>query len=198
MFSDDLISSQIKEKRWSKLLQFLSTKNTCNPRLLSQQKNSVESPSPLLLACKYAPPSYVIMALTKMHPESTGEEDGEGMLPLHVACACGAPPKAILTLLLAYQDAAWQKDKNGMLPIHIVCQVYLEKLIQRGVTETQAYEAFIDVLHHLIQVAPSTILEVDEMGRCPIEHTLESDAKIEIVRALQKQSQKVRKLNEVC
>ena len=187
-FSNDSMSKLIKERQWSKLQKVLSSKNI-PPRFN-------DSDSPLVLACKYGPPVDVVSALIEAFPSAINITDSDDMLPLHVACGYGASPKVIRELLRSNKDAMWHRDKSGMLPIHIVCRLYYDNLCIWEVPEDYAFDAMVQTLQYLLKAAPSTLLEEDLSGICPIEHALESDMDIEIVTALQIKAQKVQKVKQ--
>jgi len=195
--SKQSVSKLITDRKWTKLHRAISgNKLLTEKNEMSSCSETVESQSPLLLACENNPPENVVSALIQENPTSVFEADSENMLPLHVACGYGASPKVIAELLKANEDAALQKDRYGMLPIHMVCRFYAENALIWNNSKSQIHDALVYILHLLLKAAPSTILEEDCTRRCPIEHALETHMNIDIVKALQEKAEKVQKVRQ--
>jgi len=185
------LSKIIRRRDWAKFRKLLSSKE-----ILIAQCDSSSDPHNhfggiLLLACRYDPPTDIIALLINENPSALYETCGDNRFPLHVACANGASSHVIKQLLEANKEATYQRDKHGMLPIHIACRHEFSGAWRPE--DISSYESQVQTLKYLIKAAPDTLLEVDENGKCSIEHALESGTHIDIIRSLQDINQKIQR-----
>lgn len=158
-------------------------------------KNCNCSHSPLLLACKLNPSLSVVKSLLKANPSAAFEVGCQEKLPLHLACEHGASPRVIRTILNANPKAVSMRDSLGMLPIHKVCRFYHDKS-ERVYAGDTLHKMMVQVLYDLLILEPITIQAEDYNGMCPIEHALDTELCMKVIRVLQRASMGIREQEE--
>jgi len=193
--SDGLLNL-IEERQWTQIRKLLSSRKIIRKDSTSSTSKQFEETVNLLLeACRHDPLVSVVTSLIKAFPSAAHKSNSEKKFPLHVACDHGASPNVIRELLRANKDAALQRDVSGMLPIHRVCRFYYDTIDSWTMPQDIcAYSSVLQILQQLLDTAPSSILEEDGEGVCPIEHALESGIHIDIIQSLQVEAEKERKL----
>lgn len=182
-----IISELIQKRKWKKVLQLLKSNSMANTRICHKFDCKYHVQSPLLLACKNNPPVKIVDLFLKKDPYAVFSHDCDERLPLHLACQYGASPEVIKKLVRMNKKAVIVKDKFGMLPIHLACRFYGSN--KSGYKTQIIYEKHLmQVLSILLKTKADTVLEEDSYGISPIEHALESDLSMYIVRALQRQA----------
>ena len=178
------LSLLMMQRSWTKIQKTIATNHAlAMPRSYPNCTLCKESLSPLFYACALDPPLGIIVNLLEANPAAVLDTDCERKLPLHLACEYGASPEVIKELLEANMEAVSKKDIHGMLPIHKVCRYYYDNR-SPWVSKTAALKITIDVLNMLLRADPTTIIEEDFKGLCPIEHALETEMNIKVIRAL--------------
>lgn len=143
---------------------------------------------PILYACQLNPPVDVIKALIDADASAVYQSNCSGALPLHIACKKAASPEVIKILTHANGEALMTKDNKGRLPIHVAIESSCV-----GKNKKRAARNLHDVVRILIKPCPETILEEDINDMCVIEHAINANVEISIVKYLQKWSEHERR-----
>lgn len=146
----------------------------------------------LLHACvRYDPPISVLQQMIELYPQALAGEDCLGRTPLHVAAGSGASPYVLKVLTTSYPEACNIQDEDGRTPLHFACDTSCELF------EDDEYSPRSPPSLETVRVLLSgsldavTLEDVDEMNA--VEYAILSDASMEVVKLLQKASQRVMK-----
>ena len=143
----------------------------------------------LLHACaRYNPPVEIVSHMIMVCPGIVGAQDCIGRTPLHVAAGTGASPRLIRLLVKACPQSCNVQDEDGRTPLHLACDSSCQ-LFENDDSDERgppSYDAVLALLKGSLLSA--TLEDEDEMSA--LEYAIVSDAPIEVVKLLQKATQK--------
>jgi len=192
--------SLIEDQDWIKLEDiFLSNPTTF--RIISKSISNCEefNGMTLLHACvRYDPPLDVLGKMIELYPQALAEEDCLGRTPLHVAAGSEASPLVLKLLTMNYPQACSVQDEDGRTPLHFACDATCE--LFESDDQAQASPRgppSLDTVRVLLSgsLAAVTLEDFDEMNA--VEYAIISDAPMEVVKLLQKASQRVLKMTKM-
>jgi len=192
--------SLIEVRDWIKL-EYIFLSNPTIFRFISKSISDCEELNgmTLLHAClRYDPPLNILGKMIELYPQALAEKDCLGRTPLHVAAGSGASPLVLKLLTMNYPQACSVQDEDGKTPLHFACDATCE--LFEGDDQVQASPRgppSIDTVRVLLSgsLAAVTLEDFDEMNA--VEYAIISDAPMEVVKLLQKASQRVLKMTKM-
>lgn len=145
----------------------------------------------LLHACaRFNAPINILKQMIELYPLALEGEDCVGRTPLHVASGSGASPWVLKLLVTHYPQACTIQDEDGRTPLHLACDTSCE-LFEDDCTPRDPPS--LDTIKVLLtgSLSAVTLEDLDEMNA--VEYAIISDASMDVVRLLQKASQRVMK-----
>jgi len=150
----------------------------------------------LLHACvRFHPPIKVLDLMIKLYPQALSVEDCLGRTPLHVAAGSRASPWIMKVLTVNYPQACDIQDEDGRTPLHFSCDAACELFedddcVSRGPPS-------LDTIRVLLSGSLGAVTVEDFDERNAVEYAIMSDARIDVIKLLQKASQMVMRQMEV-
>ncbi|KAL7534754.1 hypothetical protein ACHAXR_006060 [Thalassiosira sp. AJA248-18] len=146
----------------------------------------------LLHACvRCDPPINLLDQMIKLYPEALKGEDCLGRTPLHVAAGSNASPWVIKLLTINCPQACNIQDEDGRTPLHFACDTSCELFEDDGCLPRGPPR--LNTVRVLLSGSLDAVIleDVDEMNA--VEYAIVSDAPIDVVKLLQKATQRVMK-----
>lgn len=139
---------------------------------------------------RYDPPIELLVQMIELYPTALGACDCLGRTPLHVAAGSGASTNVMKILTVNCPGACSIQDEDGRTPLHFACDTSCE-LFEDDDRSSPRKPPTLDTIRCLLSgsLDAVTLEDVDETNA--IEYAIISDASPEVVKLLQKASQKV-------
>jgi ankyrin repeat protein len=183
----------IETQDWIKFEE-VALSNPKTFQLISQSISQCEefNGMTLLHACvRYNPPPKLLKSMIETYPPALMAEDCLGRTPLHVAAGCGVDLWNIKLLTVNYPQACNIQDEDGRTPLHFACDTSCE-LFEDAECEPRSPPS-LDVIRVLLAGSLDAVTLEDEDEMNAVEYAIVSDAPIEVVKLLQKATQRVLK-----
>ncbi|KAL7530743.1 hypothetical protein ACHAXR_006255 [Thalassiosira sp. AJA248-18] len=185
-----LIISIINDQNWIALRYAMIN----NPYAFQSFARTVSNSSELngltiLHACvRFDPPPHIVEILIELVPESPSCVDRLQRTPLHVAAGTRASFPIIKLLAEAFPRACVIQDEDGMIPLHLACDSACE--LFEGDGDSTRDPPSYDVVAMLVHASPLSVLVEDLSDMSALEYAILSDAPIEVIKVLQKETVK--------
>lgn len=170
MEADDIFRI-IQGKRWNDLITLLRSKSRED---ISKIKDSTNL-NLLGMALGSQAPANVVELILQLNPQSVMERDNFGAVPLHVGCLNGISVEAMKTIFKydgGGQSAHIADNDNRTALHHAVefsCLTILKYREDDSSSISLVYEASIEVIEELLNIAPDTVHIITTRGDCPLD-----------------------------
>mmetsp|Transcript_3752 Transcript_3752/g.9572 ORF Transcript_3752/g.9572 Transcript_3752/m.9572 type:complete len:232 (-) Transcript_3752:140-835(-) len=183
----------IEAQDWTRFAEVaLSNPNTF--KMISKTVSACEELNGMtfLHACvRFDPPISILQQMINLYPQALRGEDCLGRTPLHVAAGCGASPYVMKILTINYPEACNMQDEDERTPLHFACDASCQ-MFEDDDSKPRCPPS-LDVIRVLLSgsLDAVTLEDADEMNA--VEYAIISDAPMEVVKLLQKATQRVMK-----
>ena len=191
-----LLLELIQNEDWQKLNSIFLKPKPKQYRSLAALINGSTSFNGMTLlhaTCRFNPPSSVVRNTITLCPDDANAVDCLGRTPLHVAAGTGASVNVIKALLEANPSACRAQDADGRIPLHMACDRNCE-LFEGSFNSSDAPR--YDIVQSLLSVSPSSVILEDNDEMTAIEYALLSSGDMNVVKMLQRASQKEFRKNQ--
>lgn len=134
--------------------------------------------------CRFQAPFHIVVLIDEAYPQSLTCFDAMGRYPLHIACAWGNSPETIKYLVDSYPDAARIQDSDGKCAIHHLCHTFKRHF--KDTSSSLFNDNMMDVVKTLHAAAPMSFNEEDCDGKNAIEHAIENEFDIKVIKTMQR------------
>jgi len=146
----------------------------------------------LLHACaRFDAPVQILNQMIKIYPRALEGEDCVGRTPLHVAAGTRASPYTLKLLTTNYPQACSIQDEDGRTPLHLACDTSCE--LFEGDACVPREPPCLDTIKVLLTGSLDAVTLEDDDEMNAVEYAIISDASMDVVKLLQKASQRVMK-----
>jgi ankyrin repeat protein len=186
-----LLLQLIEAKDWQKLNSIFllnPEKFRSMSSMINSKSSSFNGMTLLHATCRFNPPSKIVRRMIELCPDDVKAVDCLNRTPLHVAAGTGASFNVVDALLDAYPQACDTQDDDGRTPLHLACDRSCI-LFEGSVNSNDAPN--YDIVSNLISASPSSVTLEDDDEMTALEYALMSSGELNVVRMLQKASQKI-------
>eukprot|EP01083_Nonionella_stella_P010934 31093_1 len=186
--NNKIVLELIKEQRWNDV----RFKTSCGCTEVSCG-SCADNHTLLHYVCQFRPPLHIVESLVRDFPEAVNQADCANQYPLHVAVHSGSSSHVIAFLLQANPSIASLQDEHGMTPLHLAFCNY-RGMTHNGFESAEDVEKSIPKVAKLLcMAAPLSVIVEDKEGLNVLEHAIEKEVDLKLLRNLQRVAQNVKK-----
>ncbi|KAL7548777.1 hypothetical protein ACHAWF_012039 [Thalassiosira exigua] len=128
-------------------------------------------------------PDKIVVLLAQRCPAFVSQLDSNGRFPIHVACFLGSSSEFVSHCIDINPTSSIAEDIDGNTPIQLLCKGRWKGNWDKS--NPAADMNMVDILSMLYRDVPSSILQVDSCGMCPIEIAIRSNLGLKFIQILQ-------------